>query len=238
VALDQKFSGASEDFPALLRRKGLMGTPAVVDLANRANDQRGQNWKPTEATTILAFKFSGGVLVAGDRRATSGNTVVFDRADKVLEIDRQRIMEMIPHRHPFLMIDKIVDAVPNLRATGIKNVSINEYFFQGHFPTRPVMPGVLIIEAMAQTAAVLVVHTLGQDAEGGLLCPATPKIETDRTMDVRQLFFGESLRAQRVEAVLVGLAAADRADVARVLIKDEAQGREIEFRIMREDDHV
>ena len=92
VALDQKFSGASEDFPALLRRKGLMGTPAVVDLANRVNDQRSQNWKPTEATTILAFKFSGGVLVAGDRRATSGNTVVFDRADKVLEIDRHSIM--------------------------------------------------------------------------------------------------------------------------------------------------
>src|SRR6202045_1139282 len=92
VALDQKFSGASEDFPALLRRKGLMGAPAIVDLANRANDQRGQNWKPTEATTILAFKFSAGVLVAGDRRATSGNTVVYDRADKVLEIDRHSIM--------------------------------------------------------------------------------------------------------------------------------------------------
>ena len=85
------------------------------------------------------------------------------------QIDIQRIMEMIPHRHPFLMIDKIVDAVPNLRATGIKNVSINEHFFQGHFPTRPVMPGVMIIEAMAQTAAVLVVQTLGSVAEGKLV---------------------------------------------------------------------
>ena len=89
--------------------------------------------------------------------------------EQTLQIDIQRIMEMIPHRHPFLMIDKIVDAVPNVRATGIKNVSINEYFFQGHFPTRPVMPGVLIIEAMAQTAAVLVVHTLGPQAEGKLV---------------------------------------------------------------------
>ena len=89
--------------------------------------------------------------------------------ERSVQIDVQRIMEMIPHRHPFLMIDKIVDAVPNLRATGIKNVSINEYFFQGHFPTRPVMPGVLIIEAMAQTAAVLVVHTLGPEAEGKLV---------------------------------------------------------------------
>lgn len=85
------------------------------------------------------------------------------------EIDVQRIMEMIPHRHPFLMIDKVVDAVANLRATGIKNVSINEQYFQGHFPSRPVMPGVLIIEAMAQTAAVLVVHTLGPASEGKLV---------------------------------------------------------------------
>jgi 3-hydroxyacyl-[acyl-carrier-protein] dehydratase len=86
-----------------------------------------------------------------------------------IQIDILRIMEMIPHRHPFLMIDRVVDAVANVRATGIKNLSINEGFFQGHFPARPVMPGVLIIEAMAQTAAVLVVHTLGPEAEGKLV---------------------------------------------------------------------
>jgi 3-hydroxyacyl-[acyl-carrier-protein] dehydratase len=85
------------------------------------------------------------------------------------QIDVQRIMEMIPHRHPFLMIDRVVDMVANRRATGIKNVSINENYFQGHFPSRPVMPGVLIIEAMAQTAAVLVVHTLGPESEGKLV---------------------------------------------------------------------
>jgi 3-hydroxyacyl-[acyl-carrier-protein] dehydratase len=89
--------------------------------------------------------------------------------DRLVEIDRQRIMEMIPHRDPFLMIDKVVDLVKNERATGVKNVSIDEYYFRGHFPTRPVMPGVLIIEAMAQTAAVLVVHTLGPEAEGKLV---------------------------------------------------------------------
>ena len=86
-----------------------------------------------------------------------------------LQIDVQRIMEMIPHRPPFLMIDKVVDVVANERATGIKNVSITEPHFQGHFPARPVMPGVLIIEAMAQTAAVLVVHTLGRESEGKLV---------------------------------------------------------------------
>ena len=68
-----------------------------------------------------------------------------------------------------LMIDRIVDVVANLRATGIKNVSINDSFFQGHFPSHAVMPGVLIIEAMAQTAAVLVVATLGSEREGRLV---------------------------------------------------------------------
>jgi len=89
--------------------------------------------------------------------------------EQITQVDVQRIMEMIPHRHPFLMIDKVVDMVANERATGIKSVSINESFFQGHFPARPVMPGVLIIEAMAQTAAVLVVHTLGPESEGKLV---------------------------------------------------------------------
>jgi 3-hydroxyacyl-[acyl-carrier-protein] dehydratase len=89
--------------------------------------------------------------------------------DDSIEIDRQRIMEMIPHRDPFLMIDRVTDVVANERATGVKNVSPDEYYFRGHFPTRPVMPGGLIIEAMAQTAAVLVVHTLGPASEGKLV---------------------------------------------------------------------
>ncbi len=81
----------------------------------------------------------------------------------------ERIMEMIPHRYPFLLVDKLVDIVEGESATGIKNVTINEPFFTGHFPKRPVFPGVLIIEAMAQTAALLVVHSLGAEAEGKLV---------------------------------------------------------------------
>lgn len=80
--------------------------------------------------------------------------------------DIGRIMEAIPHRFPFLMIDRVVDLVPDRSAVGVKNVSANEPFFQGHFPKHPVMPGVLIIESMAQTAAVLVVETLGAQAAG------------------------------------------------------------------------
>ena len=91
VAFDQNFSGAADEFPALLRRKGLLA-PAIVNPALNGGIPYQKSWQPTEATTILAFKFSGGVLVAGDRRATAGNTVVYDRADKVLEIDRHSIM--------------------------------------------------------------------------------------------------------------------------------------------------
>ena len=84
-------------------------------------------------------------------------------------IDIHRIMEMIPHRYPMLMIDRLENVVPAESATGIKNVTANEPFFQGHFPGKPVMPGVLIIEAMAQTAAVVVVASLGTTAEGKLV---------------------------------------------------------------------
>ena len=89
-------------------------------------------------------------------------------ATELRTVEILRIMEMIPHRFPMLMVDRIVDVVPGESAVGIKNVTINEPYFQGHFPRRPVMPGVMIVEAMAQTAAV-VVYTMGGRAEGRLV---------------------------------------------------------------------
>jgi 3-hydroxyacyl-[acyl-carrier-protein] dehydratase len=83
--------------------------------------------------------------------------------------DIGRIMQAIPHRYPFLLVDRVVEIVADTSAVGIKNVTINENFFQGHFPAHPVFPGVLIIESMAQTAAVLVVETLGPSAQGKLV---------------------------------------------------------------------
>jgi 3-hydroxyacyl-[acyl-carrier-protein] dehydratase len=71
-------------------------------------------------------------------------------------MDVKEIMEIIPHRYPFLFVDRILELVPGESAVGLKNVSIDESFFQGHFPAEPVMPGVLILEAMAQVGAVAV----------------------------------------------------------------------------------
>ena len=76
-------------------------------------------------------------------------------------IDVKQLMGMLPHRYPMLMIDRLVDVRLGHSAIGIKNVTMNEHFFQGHFPGHPVMPGVLIVESMAQTAAALVIETLG-----------------------------------------------------------------------------
>ena len=83
--------------------------------------------------------------------------------------DINKIMEMLPHRYPFLLIDRIISAEKDEFVEGIKNVTINEPFFQGHFPQRPIMPGVLIIECMAQTAGALVLSSLGENSENKLV---------------------------------------------------------------------
>jgi 3-hydroxyacyl-[acyl-carrier-protein] dehydratase len=126
------------------------------------------------------------------------------------------IMALLPHRYPFLMIDRMEDIVPGESAVGTKNVTINEPFFQGHFPAQAVMPGVLIVEAMAQTAAALVMYTLGEEAHGKVVYfmsvdearfrkPVVPgdslKIHVSRIQNRRSVwkFSGEA----KVEGILV-----------------------------------
>ena len=78
-------------------------------------------------------------------------------------IEIKEIMNILPHSYPFLLVDRIIEVEPGKRIVGIKNVTYNEPFFPGHFPGRPIMPGVLIIEAMAQTAGILVFSSLPQE---------------------------------------------------------------------------
>jgi beta-hydroxyacyl-[acyl carrier protein] dehydratase FabZ len=81
-----------------------------------------------------------------------------------LPIDIQRIMTMLPHRYPFLLVDRVLELVPGEYVKAYKNVTINENFFQGHFPGQPIMPGVLILEALAQAGGIFVVQSLGLDS--------------------------------------------------------------------------
>jgi 3-hydroxyacyl-[acyl-carrier-protein] dehydratase len=92
-----------------------------------------------------------------------------DAGAAIPSIDIVQLMKMLPHRYPMLMIDRLEEIVTGHSAVGVKNVTVNEPFFQGHFPNKPIMPGVLIIESMAQTAAALVVHSMGGSSAGRLV---------------------------------------------------------------------
>jgi len=91
------------------------------------------------------------VLEASTSNSQTSETATTSK--KIFTIEE--IQNLLPHRYPFLLVDRIIDYVPGQKAVGIKNVSVNEPFFQGHFPTRPIMPGVLIVEAMAQVGGIV-----------------------------------------------------------------------------------
>lgn len=96
-----------------------------------------------------------------------------DQASTTVEdgtVDILEVMRILPHRYPMLMIDRVVEILPGRSAVGIKNVTVNEPHFQGHFPAKPIMPGVMLVEAMAQTAAILVARSAEDvDPEGKLV---------------------------------------------------------------------
>jgi 3-hydroxyacyl-[acyl-carrier-protein] dehydratase len=99
--------------------------------------------------------------------------MIYDKNKKEYSIEE--ILAILPQRFPFVMIDRIIDFIPGEKCTAIKNVSVNEPYFQGHFPGRPIMPGVLILESMAQAGAFLVLHDLEDPLKKGMLFSAVEK---------------------------------------------------------------
>jgi beta-hydroxyacyl-ACP dehydratase FabZ len=139
-------------------------------------------------------------------------------------LDAQAIQELLPHRYPFLLVDRIVELVPRERIVGIKQVSINEPFFQGHFPGTPVMPGVLVVEALAQVGAVLALREI-QDRDRKLVLFTgirearfrKPVVPGDTlTLEVTALRIGSRLQRMRGEAKVDGQLVAD-ADIMSII---------------------
>jgi 3-hydroxyacyl-[acyl-carrier-protein] dehydratase len=139
-------------------------------------------------------------------------------------LDSQAIQELLPHRYPFLLVDRIIELVPRERIVGIKQVSINEPFFQGHFPGAPVMPGVLVIEALAQVGAVLALREI-EDRDSKLVLFTgirearfrKPVVPGDTlTLEVTALRIGSRIQRMRGEAKVDGELVAD-ADIMSVI---------------------
>ena len=137
-----------------------------------------------------------------------------------MELNIQEIMEILPHRPPFLLVDKITDCEPGVKATGIKCVTMNEPFFVGHFPGKPIMPGVLILEALAQTGAVAalsVPENKGKLAIFGGVKNARFK-QPVLPGDVLELKFGERTVKVEVLAVADSVGKADASALYRELL--------------------
>jgi beta-hydroxyacyl-ACP dehydratase FabZ len=146
-------------------------------------------------------------------------------------LDAQAIQELLPHRYPFLLVDRIVELVPRERIVGIKQVSINEPFFQGHFPGTPVMPGVLVVEALAQVGAVLALREI-QDRDRKLVLFTgirearfrKPVVPGDTlTLEVTALRIGSRLQRMRGEAKVDGQLVAD-ADIMSIIADRSVAG--------------
>jgi len=146
-------------------------------------------------------------------------------------LDSRAIQEILPHRYPFLLVDKIIELEPRTRIVGVKQVTINEYFFQGHFPDAPVMPGVLQIEALAQVGAILALREF-EDRENKI--PFFSGIENGRfrrpvvpgdtlTLEVTAIRIGSKVQKMRGEAKVDGQITAE-AEIMCIIGNRNAKG--------------
>ena len=143
-------------------------------------------------------------------------------------LDTRAIQQLLPHRYPFLLVDRIVELEPLKRIVGIKQVSVNEPFFQGHFPGAPVMPGVLVIEAMAQAGAVLALREVENRDQKLVLFTSIKEARFRRPvvpgdtliLEVTALRFGPRVQRMRGEAKVNGQLAAD-AELMSVIVDRE-----------------
>ena len=132
-------------------------------------------------------------------------------------LDTRAIQELLPHRYPFLLVDRIIELVPKERIVGIKQVTIGEQFFQGHFPGAPVMPGVLIVEALAQVGAILALREIEKREEKLVLFSGIerarfrhPVVPGDTlVLEVTALRIGSRIQRMRGEAKVEGRVAAE-----------------------------
>ncbi|TAL74067.1 MAG: 3-hydroxyacyl-ACP dehydratase FabZ [Rhodanobacter sp.] len=127
-----------------------------------------------------------------------------DASTVTLPVPVEEIRRLLPHRYPFLLVDRVIEFVPDQRAVAIKNVTINEPFFTGHFPTQPVMPGVLLIEAMAQAAGLLT--QLSNRSKGNLQNPLFYLVKVDNARFSAPVVPGDQLRLEvSIKRVMRGM---------------------------------
>jgi 3-hydroxyacyl-[acyl-carrier-protein] dehydratase len=125
---------------------------------------------------------------------TKSTTPVTTPVKLTLPVGVEQIQQLLPHRYPFLLVDRVIEIVPDVSVVALKNVSINEPFFQGHFPGHPVMPGVLIVEAMAQTAGLLT--QLSSHMKGGSGSPLFYLVKVDNARFTAVVSPGDQLRME------------------------------------------